>query len=605
MIDAKTRAIHLFAEAIEPRPRIKPSEWAEKYVTITDGGREGPIRFDRGYEFQPEILNTFFEDYHPGEKLRKGVVNKGAQSGITTICLIGELFTVIHQRLSAFHLMPREFDANEKAKSIGAFIDASAFMVTQFVDSPERVRKTIHGKVLRVAYSNSQPELKNWSAPIGSFDEVDELEVRQFDSIAMAKYRMGGYPKNKELYIGTPTIPDFGIDRIFQTSDKRYFYSKCPMCGKDQVLSFEENIRWNKNEPTLENQAASAEIFCRFCSIRWDTRMREIANHDGYWKAHNPGALVKGFAMNRLMVPVSIPQVIVASYLEGLLSELKMKEHMNQDRGKTYLPKTGQLNDTTIEAVISDKVAWGRIESGWVVSAGVDVQGENELEYVFEVRAFNREGFCFVVEYGKVQSREDLKLLFGSELAPNSGKYRISGAMIDASNGLHKEACEEVCKEIPGFQCAKFGTFKRTFKRESVEKIESGMVGLHVNEDDALQENLGRFWEDRDRPIRVAVARNPSRVREKEWIDHYKHIVRVRDAHGGMSFRKLRQMGVDYPYAGALAEVSKRRMGSDVPGMGQYGAIPKKTHEESPPPPVGVSTRAGGALKVINRKKRF
>ena len=593
-------------EALSPPDDCPPSEWAEDHIRITDGDRVGPLSFGRGYEFQREMMDAFFGPFRPGEQRRVGVAYKGAQSGVTLLCQAGLLYWAAARQVSAFHLMPREFDATDKAKRLAEMIDAEPSLRREFPPGLLRVRKTRGGQSLRVAYSNSQAELKNWQAGVGVFDEVDELEGRDYDSVAMARQRMGAYRRRLEVYIGTPTLTDYGIHAIWEQSDQRQWRVPCPLCRAVQPLEWDTNITWNAELETEEAQAASARFVCAACGVSWDHRLRELANAEGVWVPTREAGVI-GFGMNRLMVPSSIPAKLVSDYLEGLKSDQAMREHVNQNLGQCYLPSTGKLNPSTVEGVIDHSLRWGSAPPGTVVmTAGVDVQGEAApFEFVWEVRAYDRSGVASVIAYGMTDESGMLDL-FGQVGRP--GQFPVARGLVDISDGHHKPAVERLCELCAVFEPARFDWQRQAkFDRGKVVKVKRGHRGYAVGRDDALQDNLGRFFEAPERGRRIRVAPCPQRALEREWVVQYTRIARVREdtARGPVyTYRKLRQKGVDFPFAGALAEFAFRHGGAQRPGAGGYGSVKDAKGRKRPNPTGGAQPSARSALRVVKRTRR-
>ena len=558
-------SLHAAAGLLMPPARILPSQWATDHIKVTDGDRQGPIKFDRGYEYQKEILDTFFGPFKPGEYRRVGVCFKGAQSGVTTISQIGLIAWTTHYKVSSFHLLPRECDAKDKAKNMTAMIETDPELVDKFKKSQARIRKTKAGQTLRVAYSNSQSELKNWQGGIGVFDEVDDLERKDHDSVAMAKQRMGSYRRRVELYIGTPTYPNYGIHQVWLDSDQRYYHIPCPICKADQVLTFEGNIEFDNTLDTDEEKASSARFKCSECDETWDHRLRELANSKGHWVITRPEKAIIGFAISRLYVPSALASKIVSDYLTGLKSDKAMREHVNQNLGQVYLPTTGKLEEHMIEQVIdNDGLQWGKKPGdSEFMGLGVDVQGETApFTYVWELRSYNGDGFGTTIAYGINRGISEMKKLFGSK--NKRGRYDVDRGVVDISDGHHKEEVLELCEEVPCLQPGRFDHYQQTkLDRGKVNKSEAG-TWYQINVDDALQDNLGRFYYNDEKPLMIAIAPNPKRAREKEYIEHYTKIARVKreTARGTIyTFQKLRTKDVDYPYAGGLADYAYRVSG--------------------------------------------
>jgi predicted RNA-binding Zn-ribbon protein involved in translation (DUF1610 family) len=504
--------------------------------------------------------------------------------------------------------MPREFDAQDKAKRIAEFINADATLSESFPPGLLRVRKTTGGQTLRVAYSNSPTELKNWSAGVGIFDEVDELEMRAFDSIAAAKQRMGAYRRRLELYIGTPTLPEYGIHRVWKESDQRQFNVPCPLCGETQHLTWEGNIRWDDTQETNEEKAATARFVCAHCGENWDHRLREMANARGRWVATFPDRPIIGFGLNRLLVPSSLPGKMVSDFLNGLESDTAMREHVNQNLGKVFLPTTGQLTSHTIELCIDHGLTWGRPPPGTVMmTAGIDVQGDAApYDFVWECRAYNADGFATVIAYGIARSIDEVADLFGRVGKPGRARFRVAGGLADATFGQHKATVEELSDLCPAIQPARFEWRMRGFKRGTIEKMKKGK-GFNVNEDDALQDNIGRFFDTPDRPARIAIAPCPNRGMEAGWVDQYTKIARVKEntPRGPVwKFKKLRSKDVDFPFAGALAEFARRQRGGSIPGAGTFGSVKEIKRRANAPENTGTKGKARRVIKLANKTKK-
>ena len=68
------------------------------------------------------------------------------------------------------------------------------------------------------------------------FDERDEMAD---DMVDLALERMSHSSIKEEVHLSTPTIPDYGVDKLFQQSDQRHWFIKCPKCGGDTCLELE------------------------------------------------------------------------------------------------------------------------------------------------------------------------------------------------------------------------------------------------------------------------------------------------------------------------------------------------------------------------------
>ena len=76
------------------------------------------------------------------------------------------------------------------------------------------------------------------------YDEVDKSKTSVIRDYAS---RLGFSKLREQIYFSTPTIPDFGIDALFQKSDQKYWRFNCPHCKYRQHMEWEKNALSKKD----------------------------------------------------------------------------------------------------------------------------------------------------------------------------------------------------------------------------------------------------------------------------------------------------------------------------------------------------------------------
>jgi hypothetical protein len=106
------------------------------------------------------------------------------------------------------------------------------------------------------------------------YDELDEAPPKAVD---MANERMGHSEIGDLLFLSNPTLPDYGIDALFQTTDQRFWLLKCPKCNHytDLVGTFPRTII------RVHGKTIRA---CEKCQA-------ELNPEKGLWVAKRPGIL--------------------------------------------------------------------------------------------------------------------------------------------------------------------------------------------------------------------------------------------------------------------------------------------------------------------------
>ena len=145
------------------------------------------------------------------------------------------------------------------------------------------------------------------SAPVDcvKFEEVDLIDS---DAVTKAIMRMGDSEVGEEVYISNPTLPEYGIDALFQKSDQQYWYKRCS-CGEWSCpeKTFPECVQIRPN--------CTGYVACSKCG-------KDIGPHSmtkGEWVADLPSntSYMEGYRLSQLMSAARIndPAEILDNYL--------------------------------------------------------------------------------------------------------------------------------------------------------------------------------------------------------------------------------------------------------------------------------------------------
>ncbi len=122
---------------------------------------------------------------------------------------------------------------------------------------------------------------------------VDVRVLDEFDDIAPehdeeTEHRMDASAIKRTIRISVPSLPGYGIDKVFQESTQEFWTMDCPKCGPWTV---EE--QWPK---CVGGEKGARYLACPICKEEADIR-------DGDWVAKDPEAITRGFSINGLMNP--------------------------------------------------------------------------------------------------------------------------------------------------------------------------------------------------------------------------------------------------------------------------------------------------------------
>jgi hypothetical protein len=272
---------------------------------------------------------------------------KGAQIGATEVLVLNTLHGMIHSKYPAgsLYLFPTRDDVRDFSKSrfdplisnnpfIGAFVqNTDAQNIKQIGRGflylrGARSTKSIGGT------KKSSSQLKSIPVDRVIFDELDEMEESM---IQLAKERISHSKVGELMFLGTPTIPDYGTDAMYQKSDMRAWFLQCPKCGKETCLDLEFP---NSIRRRLDGTAYRACIYCA----------AELHPSKGRWVAQNPSKSkdLVGWWISQLNSLTVDPTYILDLYEDPPYGDLS--EVMNSKLGRAYIPAENRLTQQDVFA---------------------------------------------------------------------------------------------------------------------------------------------------------------------------------------------------------------------------------------------------------------
>ncbi len=169
----------------------------------------------------------------------------------------------------------------------------------------------------------------------------DERDLFDESMVRMSKDRLQNSKIGKEVDLGTPTIPDFGISRVFNESDQRHWMIPCKSCKKSTciVLEFPNSIKFRGEEPYYACIKCGEEIFPK----------------DGDWVAKYPERTTAGWLVSHFITP-NIKLKKVMDRWEHDQRDGKIGEFYNGVLGLPYIPAEDRLTHSDVFACCGNDV---------------------------------------------------------------------------------------------------------------------------------------------------------------------------------------------------------------------------------------------------------
>jgi len=292
----------------------------------------------KGHEYQVKWL----QEDHPRQ-----CFIKGAQIGATETLVLRTLHGMIYGMYpqGSLYLFPTRKDVQDFSKArFAPLINDNPFIGAhvQEVDSVDVKRVGRGFLYLRGARSTkniggakkSSSQLKSIPVDRIIFDEMDEIEP---DMITLAEERISHSSNGEMMYLGTPTIPDYGIDRMYQTSDQRVWMVECKKCGKEASLDLEfpDSIKRR-----LDGTAFRCCVHCG----------AEVYPRHGRWEAQYPSRSkdMVGWWISQLNSVYVDPTRVLDLYEDPPYGDLS--EIMNSKLGRAYIPAENRLTEQDVLA---------------------------------------------------------------------------------------------------------------------------------------------------------------------------------------------------------------------------------------------------------------
>jgi Zn ribbon nucleic-acid-binding protein len=328
----------------------------------------------------------------------KRVYKKATSLGFTESEVLRTLHGMIygHYPKGVLYLFPTGDDVSDFSKTrFNPLIRENQRVIGQYVQNTNSTEVKQIGKAilyLRGARATQKVEnekkesSKLRSIPVDKvvFDEVDLMDPAM---IYLALQRMGDSKIKEEVYISTPTIPDFGIDKLYNESDQQWWIIKCPACNKDCCLEmdFPHSVQFKNGK---------AYRACVKCG-------HELNPSDGEWVAQFSGKEFEGKWISRLNSLRNDPGEILRQFEnppDGNIAEV-----YNSILGMAYIAAENRLSINDVLACCGPDILSSRDQG----PCGMGVDVGKTLHVVIGKKPYGT-GKKKIVWMGEVKEFEDL-----------------------------------------------------------------------------------------------------------------------------------------------------------------------------------------------------
>lgn len=442
--------------ALRPPPDVTVSEWADQYRELSSSQSALAGRWRTS---ETPYLREIMDALSPNSPVQTVYVMKGARVGYTEGPINNTVGAYMHMAPCPMMVgQPSEGDGEEWSKdSLDPMLASTSVLRGLVTPDGERkkgntiMHKRYRGGVIYVVGASTGKsfrrrlgrlligdEIDGWPGSIDGEGDPWGLFLKRGDTFGTLKKVLGG---------STPTVKGYSrVERLFLTSDQRYFHVPCPECGHMQQLIW-ENFHWT------DNDAKTTEYACAKCSTLIPDHKKRWMLDRGRWVPTFPEREARGYHISAFYSPwVGWPQ-IVAEWLAAEGDPTLEQVWTNTVKGETWdLANAERWSLEDLRALCVPLVSVPRVAA--CLTAGVDVQGDR-LVLVVDAWGPNEERWTLL--------RRDL---LGDPTGPEVWED-LDAALLDryALEGGGTVAVKAACVDS-GFQAQEVKAFcKRRVKR--------------------------------------------------------------------------------------------------------------------------------------------
>ena len=479
------------------------------------------------------------------------VAMKGAQLGVTEVAINRALYIIDKMKRDVLYVLPTTVTASDFSKTrFGGALSLSPYLKNLFTDTNSVGLKQAGANALYIRGSRGESNLV--SIPVSELilDEVDRMQQR---TITLALERLSGQLQKHVWAISTPTIPEYGIHKLYLKSSQEHFFFRCPACSRMTELVWPECVEII-GETVNDPRCNESFLKCKECKARLHHEDKPNFLSQGEWQTTltSPNMDFRGFHINQLYSFTVTPGELVVAHFRGFGDEFAAKEFHNSKLGLPHVGSGARINDEMIDAAVKDYTTAGdrpTIGGQRLITLGAD-QGKTGYIVINEWfiqgqpgNDINAVAIPKLVWFGK-WGEDDWGLL--DELMR---EWQVLYAVIDADPQINE--ARRFCKRFHGYAALCRYRRGQSAKEISVAEDDTGVPMLTVDRTNWLTATLGRF---KSKPPRIQLPRDLS----LDFREHLKNLVRTyeRDDTGNVTATFV-ELGPDhFAHACNYAEIA-------------------------------------------------
>jgi hypothetical protein len=460
--------------------------------------------------------------YHPwmremlDSKAESCVGQKSAQMGYSTVAIVLALKSVADGRNVLYLLPTRTPDATDFSTTrFDKIIEHSDYLTRLFHKNKSVGIKRADEGVVYIRGMNSTSALKSVDVSLLIFDEIDEMPA---DRIPLALQRMAGQLIKRMWAVSTPTVPDYGINKLLQESTESHFQFPCPSCSRSIELLWPDNFELcgkDHRDPDCD----LSYLKCNLCNTKLPHENKAEMLRLAKFVPTRVSA-IDGYYVNQLYSSTVKPGELARAWFKAQIDLAAEQEFYNSMLGLARLLRGARVSEDDLRKCISGYVMQPNSPSGRIVTIGIDVG--KLLHFWVDVWSYsklsadiNLSARCKTICIGTLDSFDEIKRLI-ADFSPTT-------VLIDSEPETRKAL--DVAALYPGL--VRLCKFTRSEVSNSIE----GEILIKTNRTAWLDTAMSRFLTQRiTLPVNMppdayahigALVRRYKRSADGDLLGHY------------------------------------------------------------------------------------
>lgn len=498
-------------------------------------------------------LHPWIVDMHNSEAPYHWVM-KGAQLGFTEWAINIALYMIDKLRKDVLYVLPTGTTASDFSKArFGGALQLSPYLKALFTDTDSVNLKQAGSRTLYIRGAGGKGNLVSIPVSCLILDEVDRMAQEQ---IWLALERLSGQIKKMVRGLSTPTIPDFGIHKLFMQGTQECYSFKCPRCSRMTELVWPDCIEII-GEHVTDPRCRDSFLKCKECKGKLDHREKPEFLRDAIFVPQNHEANeVRSSHVSQLYSFTVTPGELVVAHHRGIGDELANKEFHNSKLGLPFIGTGARVDQGMIDRAVAAggnrKDDHRPAAAGRIITMGID---RGKWNYASVEEWFFDRWSIDVNVAAKCKVLYECKFLeddFDTRADELMREWQVLACVCDADPGTN-EARRFARRFNAHGDFVWLCRYRKgpTAKEISISEAETGAPMATVERSNWLSASLGRFKSD---PPRISLPQDVS----SEYCKHQMALTSTyeRDEFGNPRLEFIHTAPDHFAHARCYAEIA-------------------------------------------------